>query len=462
MLPIIRKDTIAAPATPPGRSAIAVIRVSGPEAIDIVNRFFQGKNLKKVSPFTVHFGKFTNAGGKWIDEVLVTIFRAPRSYTGEDVVEISCHGSMVIIDDIMKVLIDAGVKPAEPGEFTLRAFVNQKLDLSQAEAVADLIDSESRKARDLALNQLRGGFSRKIKELREKVMEIASLFELELDFGEEDVEFASNEQLLSILDEIESYSHNLMSSFIQGNALKRGVSVVIAGRPNAGKSTLLNAMLEEERAIISDIPGTTRDFIEDLMHYEGVLFRFADTAGITQSQDIIEMQGVKKTHEAIARADILIYLFDLTGLQPENVLTDLASLNTKAKIIVCGNKMDMADESLIIRFENEFKSKGYTFLPVSARHKMQIEDLKKQLIKALNLETFSGEQNIVINQRHYHIFQSVLKEIEQVKEGVKQNVSKDLTAISLRNIIQLMGEITGEITTDEILGNIFSRFCIGK
>ncbi len=455
-------DTIVAIATPPGKSAIGVVRLSGEKAIELANNIFQPKNLLEARPNTIHFGKILDENKDIVDEVLISIFKTPHSYTGEDLVEISCHGSMFILNEVVKLLVRQGARMAKAGEFTLRAFLNKKIDLSQAEAVADIIDSESKAAHDIAFRQMRGGYSHKLEEIRNQILEIVSLFELELDFAEEDVEFASNEQLLTILDKLDQDVSAMVSSFSLGNALKKGVSVVISGRPNAGKSTLLNTLLQEERAIISDIPGTTRDYIEDSIQIKGVQFRFIDTAGITETTNEIEQIGIQKTREVLERTDLIIYLFDLVWLDIAEVEEDLASLNTNAKILVVANKTDKIPEEELNARLDSFSAMSYPFMALSCRQGEGIEKLKQSLYNSLDIENYSGEATLVSNQRHYEVLHRIEEEIQSVKKAIGEGITKDLVSTSLKTIIHYLGEITGEITNDEILGNIFGRFCIGK
>jgi tRNA modification GTPase len=404
-----------------------------------------------------------------IDEVLVSVFRAPNSYTGEDSVEISCHGSEFIQQKIINALTDHGARMAKPGEFTLQAFMNRKFDLSQAEAVADLIASNSSASHQLALNQMRGGYSQKIQELRHRLLEFASLIELELDFSEEDVEFADRPALFRLLDEIDGEISTLVSSFSQGNVLKKGIPVAIIGKPNVGKSTLLNAILNEERAIVSEIPGTTRDTIEDTIILEGIAFRFIDTAGLRESSDQIESMGIERTHEKIRQARIILFMFDVSTDTCELVQETLESFRDELretlpeeeyeakKVIVIGNKIDQLVEAP--RHFRDFVEMECIF--VSAKRKENIHMISDSLLKAVS--SFNIRDNVIVsNTRHYEALSKALQAVSRVREGFEKEVPSDLVAIDLRDALSHLGEITGEVTNDEILGNIFSNFCIGK
>lgn len=455
--PIARQDTIAAIATAPGVGALGIIRVSGNEAIHKVNQLFPKKNLAKVKPYTLHFGPL-QYNGFLLDEVLVSIFHNPRSYTGEDLVEISCHGSPFILQKVMETLVEIGLRPAEPGEFTLRAFMNGKLDLAQAEAVSDLICSESESAHKAALEQMRGGFSQKIRELRGQLLQFASLIELELDFAEEDVEFANREALQKLLYSIYAEVEKLLQSFKLGNVMKAGVKVVIAGRPNAGKSTLLNALLNEERAIVSDIPGTTRDTIEDTITIEGIQFRFIDTAGIRATTDVLENIGIERTMEKLREAHLILYLFDVNEISQAELEEDLSKLQQDKYILAIGNKIDRdRDESYCSKFQ---LAQDYLF--ISSKENLYIDSLKNALVKSLHLPDVQIHDTVVTNIRHVHALQNVKTSIESIQRGLEMGIPTDLIASDIRHALHHMGEITGEITNDEILGNIFSKFCIGK
>jgi len=462
MLPIYKEDTIAAIATPPGIGALGIIRVSGPDAIEKVNLLFPKKDLTKVKTHTLHFGPLMY-DGELIDEVLVSVFKAPNSFTGENSIEISCHGSPFILQKVMEVLAAIGVRPAGPGEYTLRAFMNGRMDLSQAEAVADLIAAESESVHKTAIQQMRGGFSEQIKELRSQLLNFASLIELELDFGEEDVEFADRNTLMQLLNNTYTQVKKLADSFQLGNVIKSGVKVVIAGRPNAGKSTLLNALLNEERAIVSEIAGTTRDTIEDILIIDGIKFRFIDTAGIRHSTETIEMIGIGRTFEKIKDADIVIYLYDVNSTTEEMLSLDIEAIPSNKKIILAANKIDqMSEESSLITNNQQLTTNN--FLPLSAKTGQNIEALKNLLIQSLDLNTNlqSGNDTIITNVRHYNSLINTLRAIENIISGLNISITGDLLAADIHAALNSMAEITGEITNDEILGNIFGKFCIGK
>ena len=449
-------DTIVALATPQGVGAIAVIRLSGKDAIDICNKVFKGKDLEKQESHTIHFGTIRD-GEKVIDEVLVSLFVAPKSYTKENVVEISTHGSGYIISEVIKLLLKNGARLAQPGEFTKRAFVNGKFDLAQAEAVADLIHSESEAAHRAAMNQMRGGFSGKIKELREQLIHFASMIELELDFVEEDVEFASRDDLRKLINDLQKVIGELISSFALGNVIKTGIPTVIAGKPNAGKSTLLNTLLNEEKAIVSDIPGTTRDFIEDEINIEGIPFRFIDTAGIREATDKIEALGVERTHAQMQKASLIIYLFDLSQDTMTEIQRDINKLeNLGVPFIKVGNKLDQALPELLQQLQ------GQDIIFISASEKQHIEELKVKILSAVNVEQFKTGNTMVTNIRHYDSLVNTRKALDDVLHAVDAGMTGDLLALDIRNALHHLGEITGEITTDDLLGNIFSKFCIGK
>lgn len=450
-------DTIVAIATPPGQGAIGVIRVSGPQAIERVNALFKGKNLAEASTHTVHYGSIKEEG-KILDDVVATVFREPKSYTGENVVELSCHGSPFVLRNVMEALLRQGVRHADAGEFTLRAFLNGKMDLSQAEGVADLIASESALSRDAAINQLRGGFSEKIRELREKLLHFSSMLELELDFSEEDVEFANRDELQELLDEVYSTINYLAESYHMGNVVKQGVSVVIAGRPNAGKSTLLNALLNDERAIVSDIPGTTRDVVEDTLHINGVNFRFSDTAGIRTSDDTIEKMGVERTMQNIEKGNLIIYLFDVQEVTPEQVQEDLQQLALDKPYFLVGNKID---QGLSDKAKTAYEQLGDVIF-ISSLQRENLDALRQQLIDKMAVDESLTDKAMVTNLRHYQALQETLESIQSIKDNFEQGLSTDFITIDIRRALHTMGEITGEITTEEILGNIFSKFCIGK
>lgn len=449
-------DTIVALATAQGISAIAVIRLSGKDAIGITQKTFRGKNLEAAPTHTVHFGTIQD-GDKVIDEVLVTVFHEPNSFTKENSTEISCHGSPVIVKEIIKVLLKQGARLAEPGEFTKRAFLNGRFDLTQAEAVADLINAETDNARQAALNQMRGGFSRQIQHLREELIHFASLIELELDFGEEDVEFANREDLKALIRNIQSYIHPLINSFDQGNVIKNGVPTVIAGKPNAGKSTLLNILLNEERAIVSDIPGTTRDAIEDEIVVGGINFRFIDTAGLRETKDAIEAIGVERTRERMKKASLIIYLFDLADTTIDDIRQQETELKTLGlPYLKVGNKTDKASPALLEKLKSE------NFLLISAAEHTNIEVLKEHLVESVKVKQVKSGDVIVTNLRHYQNLVQTNEALNRVLEGMDKGITGDFLAMDIRQALHYLGEITGTISTDDLLDNIFSKFCIGK
>ncbi|HTA81437.1 MAG TPA: tRNA uridine-5-carboxymethylaminomethyl(34) synthesis GTPase MnmE [Bacteroidia bacterium] len=457
---IVTDDTIVALSTPSGVGAIGVIRLSGPQSVTICEKLFPALKLKEAASHTLHFGVVMD-GKEVVDEAVVGLFKAPKSYTCQDVVEISCHGSPYIIQKVLQLLIKQGARPARPGEFTMRAFLNGRFDLSQAEAVSDLIASESQAAHHIAMNQMRGGFSNELKELRQKLMDFASLVELELDFSEEDVEFANRAQLVNLLTEMISKIEKLSESFRLGNVLKNGVATVIAGRPNAGKSTLLNALLNEERAIVSDIPGTTRDTIEEIITIEGIAFRLTDTAGIRHAADIIEREGVARTMQKIKQASIVVYLFDADEMSTADVLADIKKLGSEDNIAVLpvANKVDKVEGK--IKAEVKFEGIG-SLLFISAKNGQGVEELKKQLC-SVALQGADMQHDIVLtNARHYEALQSTMQNLSNAKKGIETKLSGELVASDIRSALTHLGEITGEVTTDDLLGNIFGRFCIGK
>lgn len=458
-------DTICALATPNGVGALGIIRVSGNEALGIVNRCFEGKNITEVASHTVHYG-FIKDGDEQIDEVMVSVFRAPKTFTTENSVEISFHGSPHIARKILEVLMKNGARMAKAGEFTMRAFMNGRIDLSQAEAIADVIASENEASRKVALNQLKGGISNEISVLRGDLLNFTSLIELELDFAEEDVEFADRTAMNMLLNRLEEKLNALIESFQYGNAIKNGVDVAIIGKPNAGKSTLLNALLMEERAIVSDIAGTTRDTIEELLHINGTAFRFIDTAGIRETTDAIEAIGVQRAKEKIATAKILLYLYDEWDATPEEVIGFVKEFwREDLKVILLHNKIDLSKSN-----ENEFDQMlsnalipefTTTIIPISAKDQTGIETLKKELSSYVeNLKT--DESTVITNQRHFEALQKSLQSVRNVKKALTQSFHTELLAYELRYALEHLGEISGEFTNDEVLGNIFSKFCIGK
>lgn len=468
--PIIN-DTIIALATSSGVGAIAVIRLSGEDSVEIVNRFFVSKygkkDLNKVQSHTILLGNIVDRN-RVIDEVLVSVFKNPHSYTGENVVEISCHGSVYIQQEIIQLFIKNGVRNANAGEFTLRAFLNGKMDLTQAEAVADLISSNSAASHQVALQQMRGGFSNEIKNLRQQLLNFASLIELELDFSEEDVEFADRAEFNRLVEKISSVLKRLIDSFALGNVLKNGIAVAIVGEPNVGKSTLLNALLNEEKAIVSHIAGTTRDAIEDEIAIDGVAYRFVDTAGIRTTEDLVESLGIQKTFEKIDQAQLVIYVFDLEkiknkqltllGIQEE--IKKIKDNYPNKKLLIIANKVDIADAALIEKTTEAFQNASLLFL--SAKEKIGIHELTATLTLMANKGALSNNETIVSNSRHFEALNNALIAIKEVQKGIDNNISADLFAIDIRQALFHLGEITGEVTTEDLLGNIFANFCIGK
>jgi tRNA modification GTPase len=460
------QDTIVALATASGVGAIAIIRLSGPDAIAIANANFQSvKNKKSLliqKSHTLHLGHIVNEN-RTIDEVLVSLFKNPHSYTGEDTVEISCHGSSYIQQEIIQLFLNKGCRMADAGEFTLRAFLNGKLDLSQAEAVADLIASDSEASHKVAMQQMRGGFSNEIQLLREQLLNFASLIELELDFAEEDVEFADRDQFKTLIEKIQLVLKRLIDSFAVGNVIKNGIPVAIVGEPNVGKSTLLNALLNEDRAIVSDIAGTTRDTIEDEMIIDGVAFRFIDTAGIRETKDVVESIGIQKTFEKITQAQVVLYLMDVAKSKTEsqNFKIEIETLKNKYPqklLIVIGNKADKISTEEMTLLKGQIPE----LIPISAKEKSGIETLTNQLTSLLNTGALHNNETIVTNSRHYDALLKALNEIKKVDEGIQMGLSSDLMAIDIREALYYFGLITGEVTNDDLLGNIFANFCIGK
>ena len=446
------EDTICAVSTGGGMSAIAVIRISGNKAIHITNSIFS-KEINNVNSHTIHFGNIID-NKDIIDEVLISIFKDEKSYTGEESVEISCHGSIYIQNKIIQILVNRGCRSATAGEFTMRAFKNGKLDLSQAESVADLISSESKAAHQTALKNLRGGFSSKLQKLREKLIDFASLIELELDFSEEDVEFADRKQFEDLLTNIKTELEKLIESFKLGNVIKEGISVAILGAPNVGKSTLLNCLLNEEKAIVSDVAGTTRDAIEDELNIEGFKFRFIDTAGIRETNDTIENMGIKKTMERAEKSNIILFLIESS----DNITRQLNDLNKvkeedKEKLLVVVNKIDLNPKS-----GRDLKDAIF----ISAKENKGIEILKERLLTFVNTKEITNNETLVTNLRHYDELQLTLHEINTVISGIKESITGDFLAINIRQALLHLGSITGEVTNDTLLGNIFGKFCIGK
>lgn len=451
-------DTIVAPATAPGVAAISVVRMSGGEAVAIADRLFTGKPLRKQLSHTLHYGAITS-DGRQIDEVVIGLFRGPHSYTGEDIIEISCHGSPLITEQIMNACIAEGARLADPGEFTRRAFLHGKMDLAQAEAVADLIASGSEAARKTALSHLRGGFSQKLSALRDQLITFSALIELELDFSQEDVAFADRVQLYNLVDTAGSEVERLIESFQLGNAIRQGVNVAIVGKPNAGKSTLLNTLLNEERAIVSDVAGTTRDTIEEILNIEGVLFRLVDTAGIRENAtDVIEQIGVARSLEKMQSANVILYLFDVRD-PLEEVLEDLQRPGLTGKLLIpVGNKADLLPL-------DELKDKFIQipeFIYISAKDHLRITELKQRLFQTVFENGTSTEDTLLTNIRHLEALKKVAASLGDIREGLDRNLPGDLLALDLRHCLHYIGEITGQVTNKDVLDYVFSKFCIGK
>ena len=457
----MNSDTIVALATAPYTAAIGVIRLSGPKAFDIVNRIYDAKDLHSVPSHSLHFGQLKH-DDQIIDEVLLSVFKAPNSYTGEDIVEISAHGSPYILNQIIEIVISHGARNATAGEFTLRAFLNKKMDLSQAEAVADLIASESKASHVLAMNQLKGGVKNEIQSMRTDLLNFASLIELELDFGEEDVEFADRTNLSFLVNKILISIKKLLESFQLGNAIHEGVSTVIAGRPNAGKSTLLNALLNDERAIVSAIPGTTRDTIEERLIIDGVIFKLVDTAGIREATDQIEAIGIERTMKKIQDSAILIYVVDVSTASKSEVEEDLAKLHSQnMNTILLLNKWDVNTAINPQDFQNQFVLSD-DIIPCSAKENININLIKNKLISTVTKDQKLTDRTIISNARHFEALHHAAESLESVIQGIHQNIETDFLAQHIRHALFHLGVISGEITNDEILGNIFSKFCIGK
>lgn len=462
-------DTIVALATPTGAGAVAIIRISGKEAIDIAAAVFEsvkGKDLRNQKTHTIHLGTIVD-GAKVVDQVLVSVFKNPNSYTGENVVEISCHGSTFIKQQIIQLLLRKGCRMAQAGEFTLRAFLNGKLDLSQAEAVADLIASDNEASHQIAMQQMRGGFSSEIHRLREELLNFASLIELELDFAEEDVEFADRSQFTELLNRIEFVLKRLIDSFAVGNVIKNGIPVAIVGEPNVGKSTLLNALLNEERAIVSDIAGTTRDTIEDEMNINGIGFRFIDTAGIRETADYVESIGIQKTFEKIEQAQVVLYLFESAkfpadGHQYRTEIEKIKNKYPQKQVVVVLNKIDLVTEQQLQDIQSQLETLDVKRILLSAKKQEGVHELKNELFALVNTGALRNNETIVTNSRHYDALLKALEAIQKVKWGMESQVPSDLVAIDIREALYYFGEITGEVTNDELLGNIFANFCIGK
>ena len=460
------EEPIIALSTPSGAGAIAVIRISGRDAVAIVAKQFKaasGADLTAVKSHTIHLGGLYD-GDRMIDEVLVSVFIAPRSYTGENVVEISCHGSPYIQQEILQLFLKKGCRMAKAGEFTLRAFVNGKMDLSQAEAVADLIASENAASHQIALQQMRGGYSSEIKELREQLIHFASMITLELDFSGEDVEFADRTEFYALLDTLSELLKKLLDSFAMGNVLKKGIPIAIAGRPNVGKSTLLNALLKEDKAIVSEIAGTTRDAIEDEIVIEGIGFRFIDTAGIRETTDVVEHIGIQKTREKMAKARIIFYMLDgsaLTDAMLEEAVEELSELAASYPGIprlTLVNKTDLMDKTM----QQHASEKLQDVLFISAKEGKGLKALEDRLLSFVNRGLLTNNDPIVSNSRHFEALNNALEAVGKIREGMEGEVPSDLVAIDINQALYHLGEITGEISSDDLLGNIFSNFCIGK
>ncbi len=450
-------DTIVALATPNGIGAIGVIRLSGTKAIEITNELFSSKDLQKQNSHTIHVGLLKDTG-IILDEVVVSLYKNPKSYTGEDVVEISCHGSPFIQEQVINAFIKRGARLAKPGEFTQRAFLKGKFDLTQAEAVGDLIASNTEASRNTAIHNIRGGFSTVLKELREQIIQFSSLIELELDFSEEDVEFADRTKFYELINQATFITNELLQSFQLGNVIKNGVSIAIVGKPNAGKSTLLNTLLNENRAIVSEIPGTTRDTIEEIININGILFRLIDTAGIRESKDVIEVIGVEKSMEKMQQADLVLYLFDAVEEGQAEVEAALLMVQAQNKnFIAIGNKLDVLGDE---KAQQKFNGDGVLF--ISAKSNQHIDLLKERLVDKVIQGNVNTENTIVTNARHYAALQEVAKSLLDIKNGLDNKISGDLLSLDIRTCLHYLGEITGEITNEDRLDYIFSKFCIGK
>ena len=471
-----QSDTIVALSSGQGIAAISLIRISGSHAIAIADKIFKGDLLENAASHTLHYGRIVNEDDEHIDDVVIGLYRAPKSYTTEDIVEISCHGSPFVVKEILELIIRHGARPADPGEFTMRAFLNGRMDLSQAEAVADLIESQTKAAHRLAVQQLRGGVSTEIQVLRQKLLDFVSLIELELDFSEEDVEFADRTKLKELVWEVIRMIGLLKKTFELGNAIKTGIPTVIAGRPNAGKSTLLNKLLQEERAIVSSIPGTTRDTIEELLVIDGIQYRLIDTAGIREAHDEIETIGIQRTMEKIEQASILVYVFDVTTTNPSDVLRDMEVIQPKqASVILAANKMDLHPYT----DPNEYLFDGFKVIPLSALNSMNIPYLKEVLSEIVKKD-IPDSATIISSARHYHALDraqtrllavaSVLDSSDHRLQNTEYRIpntehrlpNTELLSQDIRQAMYHLGEITGEISTEDVLGNIFGRFCIGK
>ncbi|NOZ35651.1 MAG: tRNA uridine-5-carboxymethylaminomethyl(34) synthesis GTPase MnmE [Chlorobi bacterium] len=452
-------DTIAAVATPPGSGAVAVIRLSGRESFEIITKVFRPKKASlEFNPYSIRFGTI-NDNKEIIDEVLISIFKAPHSYTGEDSVEISCHGSLFIQQKILNLLIKNGARFAGPGEYTQRAYLNGKMDLSQAEAVADLIASESASAHKVAMQQMRGGFSSDLQQLRSRLLKFITLIELELDFSEEDVEFADRKALKKLIGDIQKHISDLIHSFELGNVIKKGIPVAIVGEPNVGKSTLLNVLLNEDKAIVSDIAGTTRDAVEDIISIKGILFRLIDTAGIRKTEDKVESLGIERTMDKIKKSDIVLFMINAGDPDAEKKISEIQKKSKNKQLIVVINKIDKnkSENSL-----HKISGKNIQYIKISAKHKTNIDKLNELLIETVNYSALNSSDTIITNIRHLNALQNAYQSSLRVSEGLGNNISGEFLAQDIREILQYIGEITGEFTTDEVLGNVFANFCIGK
>ncbi len=464
-------DTIAAPATVPGTGAITVIRVSGPEALRVVGSCLKltSKSIESLPGYSICYGTIADENGEVVDEVLASVFRAPHSYTGEDSVEISCHASSYVASEILRLLCGAGARMASPGEFTRRAFVNGKMDLAQAEAVADVISSSSSASLRVAMNQLRGGYSSELRSIRSRLVELTSLLELELDFSEEDVEFADRSRLSSLLDEVIGHVSSLASSFRLGNALRNGVPVAIVGAPNSGKSTLLNSLLGDDRAIVSDVPGTTRDTVEETLVVDGILFRFIDTAGLRSSSDEVERIGIERSYKKLSQASVVLALLDCTAPEEENeaLISDIVSRIDFSiqKLVVLLNKVDILCANInVTLLNNEVSSSDSSVIKlyISAKTGFGLDSLKKELVSSQKDLSSDFDNVVVTNARHFEALNSAASTLRKVKDSLTSGLTPDLLAEDLREALHHLGTITGEVTPDEVLGEIFGRFCIGK